>query len=135
MEVHDKPDESICDATTQWPLDKLKWILNYLNIPTKQHKSIEIAIPCRLKSTRLKKKPLIKIKGIPMLVRTYNQCKKIVPISKIIVATDDKKIKDVCDKFKIKVIMTSKRCITGTDRVAEVATKIKKSIQGLQKSI
>ena len=32
LEVHDKPDESLCDAPTQWPLDRLEWLLNYLNI-------------------------------------------------------------------------------------------------------
>ena len=33
MEVHDKPDESKCDAPTQWPLDRLYWLLNILGIP------------------------------------------------------------------------------------------------------
>ena len=32
MEVHDRPNESKCDAPTQWPLDKLEWLLDYLNI-------------------------------------------------------------------------------------------------------
>ena len=86
-----------------------------------------VVIPARYNSKRLPGKPLIKIRGIPMIVRTYYQCKKVVPKSKIIVATDDIKIKDVCDQFKINVIMTSKKCITGTDRVAEVAKKIKKN--------
>uniref|UniRef100_A0A6C0J4H8 3-deoxy-8-phosphooctulonate synthase n=1 Tax=viral metagenome TaxID=1070528 RepID=A0A6C0J4H8_9ZZZZ len=33
MEVHNNPDESKCDAPTQWPLSKLLWLLNFLNIP------------------------------------------------------------------------------------------------------
>jgi len=32
MEVHDRPNESKCDAPTQWPLDKLVWLLDFLNI-------------------------------------------------------------------------------------------------------
>jgi 2-dehydro-3-deoxyphosphooctonate aldolase (KDO 8-P synthase) len=32
LEVHDRPDESKCDAPTQWPLDKLEWLLGYLDI-------------------------------------------------------------------------------------------------------
>ena len=32
MEVHDSPDESKCDAPTQWPLNKLEWLLEYLDI-------------------------------------------------------------------------------------------------------
>lgn len=30
MEVHDKPDQALCDAPTQWPLDRLKWLLDYI---------------------------------------------------------------------------------------------------------
>jgi len=85
-----------------------------------------IIIPARYNSKRLPGKPLIKIRGIPMIVRTYNQCAKVVPKSKIFVATDDKRVKKTCDKFQINTIMTSKKCLTGTDRIAEVAMKIKK---------
>ena len=35
MEVHDRPDESMCDAPTQWPLDRLEWLLVSLNIKKK----------------------------------------------------------------------------------------------------
>ena len=35
MEVHDSPDKSKCDAPTQWPLDKLEWLLDYLNIKSR----------------------------------------------------------------------------------------------------
>ena len=60
-----------------------------------------------------------------MIIRTFNQCKKVIPSSKILIATDDKRIKKVCEKEKINVVMTSKKCLTGTDRVAEVAKKYK----------
>jgi|TARA_B100001093_G_C26830235_1_gene1015799 3-deoxy-manno-octulosonate cytidylyltransferase (CMP-KDO synthetase) len=86
-----------------------------------------IIIPARYSSKRLPGKPLIDIKGIPMIIRTYNQCKKAVSASKIIVATDDKRIQKICFKNGINSIMTSKKCLTGTDRIAEVARKIKKS--------
>jgi 2-dehydro-3-deoxyphosphooctonate aldolase (KDO 8-P synthase) len=32
MEVHNQPDESLCDGPTQWYLDKLEWLLDWLNI-------------------------------------------------------------------------------------------------------
>lgn len=32
MEVHDRPDESYCDAPTQFPLDRLEWLINYLKL-------------------------------------------------------------------------------------------------------
>ena len=85
-----------------------------------------IIIPARYNSKRLPGKPLIDIKGVPMIVRTFNQCRKAVPASKIIVATDDKRIKKVCSKNGINSILTSKKCLTGTDRIAEVSKKIKK---------
>ncbi len=83
-----------------------------------------IVIPARYKSERLPGKPLANIGGIPMIVRTYNQCAKVVSGDKIIVATDNIKIKNVCDKYNIQSMITSKKCLTGTDRVAEVAKKI-----------
>lgn len=32
MECHDNPDEAKCDGPTQWPLDKLEWLLDFLEI-------------------------------------------------------------------------------------------------------
>jgi len=32
LEVHDNPDAALCDGPTQWPLDRLEWLLAYLNI-------------------------------------------------------------------------------------------------------
>jgi 3-deoxy-manno-octulosonate cytidylyltransferase (CMP-KDO synthetase) len=84
-----------------------------------------VVIPARYQSKRLPGKPLIKIGGLPMIVRTYNQCRKVVSRKKIVVATDSSKIKKVCDDYNILSIMTSNKCLTGTDRVAEVAKKIK----------
>lgn len=86
---------------------------------------IIIVIPARFNSTRLPGKPLMKIKGIEMIIRTFMQCNKVFDKKKIIVATDNTQIKKVCDKNNINVMMTSKKCLTGTDRVAEVALKIK----------
>lgn len=83
-----------------------------------------VVIPARLKSTRLANKPLIKINGIPMVIRTFLRCNKIVPKSNIIVATDDIKIVKICTAYKVPSILTSKKCLTGSDRVAEVAKKI-----------
>ncbi len=85
-----------------------------------------LIIPARYQSKRLPGKPLINIKGVPMIIRTFNQCNKVVPRSKILVATDDKRIQKECKKNNIKTIMTSKNCLTGTDRIAEVSKKIKK---------
>ena len=89
-------------------------------------KDFIIVIPARYNSKRLPGKPLIKINGIPMLLRTYNQCKKAVSETQIIIATDDVRIQNLCKKHNIRCVMTSKKCLTGTDRVYEVSKKIKK---------
>jgi|TARA_Y100000389_G_C17465886_1_gene525496 3-deoxy-manno-octulosonate cytidylyltransferase (CMP-KDO synthetase) len=88
-------------------------------------KKFFVVIPARLKSTRLPNKPLIKIKGKELILRTYEQCVKAVNKKQIIVATDSQKILNFCKKNNINGIITSKKCLTGTDRVAQVAKKIK----------
>lgn len=82
-------------------------------------------IPARYKSTRFPGKPLADICGKPMIWWVYNQALKVKQFDKIYVATDDERIKDVCDKNNMNVIMTNTEHPTGTDRVGEVAEKIK----------
>ena len=89
-------------------------------------KDFLLVIPARYKSKRLPGKALLDINGIPMIIRTFNQCNKAVHRSKILVATDDKKIQKLCNENDINTLMTSTKCLTGTDRIAEVARKIKK---------
>ena len=87
-----------------------------------------VVIPARYKSKRLIGKPLININGIPMIVRTFNQCKKAVNPNYIYVATEDERVKKICKKNNIKVVMTSKKCLTGTDRVYEFSKKVKADV-------
>jgi 3-deoxy-manno-octulosonate cytidylyltransferase (CMP-KDO synthetase) len=83
-----------------------------------------VIIPARYQSSRLPGKPLIDLCGLPMIVRTYRQCIKASPPEKVFVATDDERIRDVCESNNIQVIMTSSDCLTGTDRIAECAKYI-----------
>jgi 3-deoxy-manno-octulosonate cytidylyltransferase (CMP-KDO synthetase) len=85
-----------------------------------------VVIPARYKSSRLPGKPLKDICGKPMIVRTYEICASVVNKSKIYVATDDSRIAAECKKNNINFLITSKKCLTGTDRIAEVSKKIKK---------
>lgn len=80
-----------------------------------------VVIPARYESSRLPGKPLVPLLGVPMIVRTYRQCTKVVPSECVVVATDDARIAACCEAEGIKVVMTSSTCLTGTDRVAEVA--------------
>ena len=83
-----------------------------------------VVIPARYKSSRLKGKHLINLKGIPIIVRTYRQCLKAVSSDLIYIATDSNLIKKICEKEGANVVMTSTKCLTGTDRVFEVSKKI-----------
>lgn len=85
-------------------------------------------IPARYKSSRFPGKPLADICGKPMIYWVYNQAKKVKELDEVYVATDDKKIEKACKENNINVIMTSKKHPTGTDRVGEVARKVKADI-------
>ena len=87
-------------------------------------KKFIVVIPARYASSRLPGKPLINIAGLPMIIRTCKQCLKAVSVKDLYVATDDKRIQKTCKNYGIKAILTSKKCLTGTDRVAETAKKI-----------
>lgn len=82
-------------------------------------------IPARYESSRFPGKPLADICGKPMIWWVYQQCKKVVELTDVYVATDDQRIYNACEQLDMKVIMTSTRHKTGTDRVGEVAEKIK----------
>ncbi len=83
-----------------------------------------LVIPARYKSTRFPGKPLIDLAGKSMIQRVFEQCAKVYPIEKIYVATEDERIVTHCENFGIQVILTSDNCLTGTDRIAEVALQI-----------
>jgi 3-deoxy-manno-octulosonate cytidylyltransferase (CMP-KDO synthetase) len=76
-------------------------------------------IPTRYESTRFPGKPLIKIDGKTMIQRVYEQAKKSNHLSRVIVLTDDERIYSHVSKFG-EVLMTSKNCINGTDRILSV---------------
>lgn len=84
-----------------------------------------VVIPARYQSSRFPGKPLCMIDGVPMIQRVYEASVQSQLAQDVIVATDDKRISDVVKGFNGNVIMTSASHQTGTERVAEVAEKIK----------
>ena len=91
-------------------------------------RKILIIIPARYKSARFPGKPLKKILGREMVLRVADRCKIISNKKDLIIATDNNLISKVVKRENFKVIMTSRNCLTGTDRVAEVAKKINSKI-------
>src|SRR3990167_2153963 len=80
-------------------------------------------IPARYASTRFPGKPLADIKGKPMIRCVYEQAKKCKELAEVIVATDDKRIESAVKKFGGKVVMTSDKHESGTDRCYEALIK------------
>jgi len=83
-----------------------------------------IIIPARLKSTRLPNKPLIDLMGKSMIQRTYDRCIQAAPKNQVVIATDSKEIFMHCKERNMNAEITSQNCLTGTDRVADLATKL-----------
>lgn len=81
-------------------------------------------IPARYQSSRFPGKPLADICGKPMIWYVYQQCRKVDDFDEVYVATDSVKIEKVCTELGMKVIMTSDKLQTGTDRVGQVAQMI-----------
>jgi 3-deoxy-manno-octulosonate cytidylyltransferase (CMP-KDO synthetase) len=76
-------------------------------------------IPVRYNSSRLPGKPFLPIQGKSLLQRVYQRASKSKLIDKLIVATDDVRIKKLVKDFGGEVVLTSQKPKTGTDRVAE----------------
>ncbi len=94
----------------------------------KDQPKISAVIPARYGSTRFEGKPLADILGKPMIQYVYEGVRQSKLIDEVIVATDDQRISEAVKAFGGKAITTSPTHITGTDRVAEVARKLKSEI-------
>jgi len=78
-------------------------------------------IPARLESTRLSRKLLRELNGIPLIVRTAQNIIDFKIFDEVHVITDSTDIKNILDKYSISNFLSEKDHQTGTDRVAEYA--------------
>jgi len=81
-------------------------------------------IPARFDSTRLPGKALAEIGGVPMIVRVWRQTRQARSLERVIVATDDQRIARAIREAGGEAEMTASAHRSGTDRIAEVATRI-----------
>src|SRR3954467_15658453 len=86
---------------------------------------VAVIIPARYASTRLPAKPLHRIAGKPLIQHVWERCAKARGIDAVIVATDDARIVAAARAFGAEVAMTADTHRSGTDRVAEVARKLR----------
>ena len=82
-----------------------------------------VVIPARYASSRLPGKPLADIAGKPMIEWVYQQALQS-GASRVVVATDDRRVADVVDGFSGEVCMTRADHHSGTERLAEVISKL-----------
>jgi 3-deoxy-manno-octulosonate cytidylyltransferase (CMP-KDO synthetase) len=86
---------------------------------------VAVVIPARYASTRLPGKPLLPIAGKPLVQHVWERCTRVKGVEEVIIATDDMRIAEAAFEFGAEVAMTSDKHRSGTDRVAEVAKKLR----------
>lgn len=85
--------------------------------------SVLIVIPARYASTRYPAKPLAELKGASgqsrsLIQRAWEAASAVNGVDRVVVATDDDRIKDAAEGFGAEVVMTPKSCFNGTERCA-----------------
>ena len=83
-----------------------------------------IVIPARYESTRYPGKPLAELKGATglsksLVQRSWEAARAVQGVDRVVVATDDDRIRDAAQAFGAEVVMTSSACRNGTERCAE----------------
>jgi 3-deoxy-manno-octulosonate cytidylyltransferase (CMP-KDO synthetase) len=81
-------------------------------------------IPARLASTRLQRKALRDLAGLPMVGQVYRGVAASPLLADVIIATDAPEIMDVCQKNGWHARMTSPKHRSGTERVHEISSHI-----------
>jgi len=81
-------------------------------------------IPARLASTRLPRKMLREIAGVPLLAWVYRGVRRCSSLDQVVVATDSDEILRFCERQGFTARMTSANHSSGTERVHEISTAI-----------
>ena len=80
--------------------------------------SFTVLIPARLGSTRLPRKPLLDIDGVPMVVRVARRALRS-GAGTVCVAADHADIVQVCEAHGVRALLTRDDHATGSDRLAQ----------------
>jgi 3-deoxy-manno-octulosonate cytidylyltransferase (CMP-KDO synthetase) len=89
---------------------------------------VVVVIPARYGATRLPGKPLVSLAGKPMIERVHERAKMAKTPDRVIVATDDERIRQAVEAFGGEARMTRPDHRTGTERVAEVAAHVEGNV-------
>lgn len=82
-----------------------------------------IIIPARMASQRLPGKPMLELAGFSLLQHVY-RCGIGSSAQSVVIATDDKTIRDHAIGFGAEVVMTSTAHQSGSDRIAEAVRQL-----------
>lgn len=88
-------------------------------------KTVVAIIPARWGSTRFPGKSLHSIAGKPLVQHVWERTTQAKSIAEVIIATDDMRIAEAAFAFGAEVAITSAKHRSGTDRIAEVARRLK----------
>ncbi len=91
-------------------------------IPSSVPHRILGVIPARYASSRFPGKALVSIGGKTRLEHVWERASQARYLTSVVIATDDERIRDAAYKFGARVVMTRDDHVSGTDRVAEVAS-------------
>jgi 3-deoxy-manno-octulosonate cytidylyltransferase (CMP-KDO synthetase) len=80
-------------------------------------------IPARLGATRLPRKPLRLLGGVPLVLRVWERVRDIDVADDCVIATDSAEVASVAAEYGADVVLTRSDHPSGTDRVAEVAQR------------
>jgi 3-deoxy-manno-octulosonate cytidylyltransferase (CMP-KDO synthetase) len=97
-------------------------------MPNSGEPTVLVVIPARYASTRFPGKPLAPIAGKPMIQHVVERVRHASLPARILVATEDDRIKSAVEAFGAEAILTRPDHRTGTDRIAEVAAHISADI-------
>lgn len=87
--------------------------------------TVTAIIPARWASTRFPGKPLALLRDKPLVQHVWERASRAKSVGRVIIATDDMRIAETAFAFGAEVSLTSPRHPTGTDRLAEVAARLR----------
>lgn len=91
--------------------------------------TVLIVIPARFASTRYPGKPLVELTGATgekksLIQRSWDAAIAVSGVDRVVVATDDGRIRSAAEAFGAEVVMTSEACANGTERCAEALERL-----------
>lgn len=91
--------------------------------------SVLIVIPARHASSRYPGKPLVGLRGASgrvrsLIGRSWDAAKAVSGVDRVVVATDDDRIREHAEALGAEVVMTASSCRNGTERCAEAVARL-----------